>query len=103
VEVRARGEVVASSTRALLLAETALPNRFYLPREDVRAQLRGPADTTSFCPYKGTASYYSLVLDDGAELADAAWSYEDPYAESAAIAGLVSFWGDDVEISVTSA
>jgi uncharacterized protein (DUF427 family) len=101
VEVRARGELVASSTRALLLSETALANRLYLPREDVGAQLRGPTATSTFCPYKGTASYWTLVLADGAELADAAWSYEEPYPECAPIAGLVSFWGDDVEVSVT--
>jgi uncharacterized protein (DUF427 family) len=86
----------------MLLSETALANRLYLPREDVAAQLRGPTATTSFCAYKGTASYWTLVLADGTELPDAAWSYEDPFAECAPIAGLVSFWGDDVEIAVTS-
>jgi uncharacterized protein (DUF427 family) len=102
VEVRARGELVATSTRALLMSETALANRLYLPREDVAAQLRGPTDTTSFCPYKGTATYWALVLADGTELPDAAWSYEQPFPECSPVAGLVSFWGDDVEVSVTS-
>ena len=103
VEVRARGELVATSTRALVLSETALANRLYLPREDVAAELRGPTATTTFCAYKGTASYWTLVLADGTELADAAWSYEDPFPESAPVAGLVSFWGDDVEVCATSA
>jgi uncharacterized protein (DUF427 family) len=102
VEVRARGELIASSTRALVLSETALSNRLYLPREDVTAELRGPTATTSFCPYKGTATYWTLVLGDGAELADAAWSYEQPFPEGSPIAGLVSFWGEEVEVSVTS-
>jgi uncharacterized protein (DUF427 family) len=102
VEVRARGEVVARSQRALLLSETALANRLYLPRADVAAQLRGPTATTSFCPYKGTATYWTLELADGTELPDAAWSYEEPVTECAPIAGLVSFWGDDVEVAVTS-
>jgi uncharacterized protein (DUF427 family) len=102
VEVRARGELVAGSERALLLSETGLGNRLYLPREDVAAQLRGPTATTSFCPYKGTATYWTLVLDDGTVLPDAAWSYEEPFPESAPIAGLVSFWGDDVEVSARS-
>jgi uncharacterized protein (DUF427 family) len=102
VEVRARGELIASSTRAQVLSETALANRLYLPREDVTAQLRGPTETTSFCPYKGTATYWTVVLADGAELPDAAWSYEAPFPESAPVAGLVSFWGDDVEVSATT-
>lgn len=102
VEVRARGELIATSERAKALSETALANRFYLPREDVSAQLRGPTATTSFCPYKGTATYWDVVLPDGGVLSDAAWSYEAPFPESTPIAGLVSFWGDDVEVSVTS-
>jgi uncharacterized protein (DUF427 family) len=102
VEVRAHGEQVAASTRALVLSETALANRLYLPREDVGAELRGPTATTSFCPYKGTATYWTLVLADGTELPDAAWSYEEPFPECSPIAGLVSFWGDDVEVAVES-
>ncbi|MCW2984271.1 MAG: hypothetical protein JWR63_1841 [Conexibacter sp.] len=102
VEVRAQGELVVVSERALLLAETALANRFYVPREDVSAKLHGPTDTTSWCPYKGTATYWNLELADGTVLTDAVWSYETPYPESQPVQGLVSFWGDDVVVSVTS-
>src|SRR4051794_37679388 len=98
VEVRARGDVVARSTRALVLSETALPNRYDLPLDDVSAQLRGPTDTTPFCPYKGTATYRTLVLADGTELPDAVGSYEQPFPECSPVAGYVSFWGDDVEV-----
>jgi len=101
VEVRARGEVVARSSGALVLSETALPNRYYLPRNDVSAALSGPTETTSFCPYKGTATYWNLTLADGSELPDAVWSYEQPFPECGPIAGFVSFWGDDVEVVVT--
>ncbi|HEY6760487.1 MAG TPA: DUF427 domain-containing protein [Baekduia sp.] len=101
VEVRARGEVVARSTRALVLSETALANRYYLPRADVAAPLNGPTEKTTFCPYKGTATYWTLTLADGTELPDAAWSYEAPFPESLPAAGYVSFWGDDVEVDVT--
>ncbi|WCB94662.1 hypothetical protein DSM104299_03400 [Baekduia alba] len=101
VEVRARGEVVATTSRALVLSETALPNRYYLPREDVRAELRGPTDTSTFCPYKGTATYWTLVLADGGELPDAVWSYEEPFPECTPVGGYVSFWGDDVEVLAT--
>jgi uncharacterized protein (DUF427 family) len=102
VEVRARGELIAVSERALLLSETALANRYYLSREDVTARLHGPTDTTTYCPYKGTASYWNLELPDGTVLPDAAWSYETPFPESGPVAGLVSFWGDDVDVSVAS-
>jgi uncharacterized protein (DUF427 family) len=102
VEVRVHGDLVASTDRALLLSETGLPNRFYLPRDAVTTPLHGPTDTSSYCPYKGTASYWTLALPDGTLVPDAAWSYEDPLPESTPITGYVSFWGDDVEISATS-
>lgn len=88
------GQPIASSDRALVLSETALPNRYYLPREDVSATLHGPTATTSWCPYKGTATYWTVELADGTRLEDAAWSYEDPYPEAERVRGLVSFWGD---------
>jgi uncharacterized protein (DUF427 family) len=94
-EVTAKdGQPIAASDRALVLSETALPNRYYLPREDVTATLHGPTETTSWCPYKGTATYWTVELADGTRLEDAAWSYEDPFPESEPVRGLVSFWGD---------
>ncbi|MCW2994991.1 MAG: hypothetical protein JWQ18_2486 [Conexibacter sp.] len=102
VKAKATGELIAASERPLLLAETALPNRFYVPRKDVKVRLHGPTDTTSWCPYKGTATYWNVELADGTILTDAAWSYETPYPECTPVLGLVSFWGDEVEISVTS-
>jgi uncharacterized protein (DUF427 family) len=88
------GTPIADSTRALVLSETALANRYYIPREDVTATLHGPTATTSWCPYKGTATYWTVELADGTRLEDAAWSYEDPYPESERVRGLVSFWRD---------
>jgi uncharacterized protein (DUF427 family) len=102
VEVRAAGTPIAASTRAKVLSETALANRLYLPREDVTAELRGPTATTTFCPYKGTATYWDVVLADGTVLSDGAWSYEEPFPESLPVAGLVSFWGDEVEVSTAA-
>jgi uncharacterized protein (DUF427 family) len=99
VSVTAGGQPIAQSTAARVLSETALPNRYYLPRADVQAELRGPTQTTSYCPYKGTATYWDVVLADGTVLADGAWSYEEPYPESEPVRGLVSFWGDDVEVT----
>jgi uncharacterized protein (DUF427 family) len=80
------GDVVAETTAARLLYETQLPTRFYLPREDVRAELR-PSSRRTYCPFKGQASYWSLP-----GLEDIAWSYEHPRPDAAAVAGLVAFW-----------
>jgi uncharacterized protein (DUF427 family) len=95
VPVRANGEVVAESDRALLLFETGLEPRAYLPLEDVRQELLVPSDKTSVCPYKGTASYWSI-----GGLEDVAWSYRNPIPEAGAIEGLVSFRGDGVDVEI---
>jgi uncharacterized protein (DUF427 family) len=99
VTVAAGGRPIAASTSARVLSETALPNRYYVPRADVQAELRGPTETTSFCPYKGTATYWDVVLADGTVLTDGAWSYEEPYPEALPVRGYVSFWGDDVQVT----
>jgi uncharacterized protein (DUF427 family) len=93
VEVRAGGEVVARSERPVVVAETGVPLRFYLPREDVVAQLR-PSETTAACPYKGRASYWSL---DAIE--DVGWSYEDPLESMLAARDNVCFDASKVEVS----
>src|SRR3954468_7071337 len=86
VRVVHNGELLAESTRAIALEETGLPTRYYLPREDVRMDLLTPTDTTSHCPYKGDASYFSAP---GAT--DAFWVYENPSEEDAKpIAGLLA-------------
>jgi uncharacterized protein (DUF427 family) len=95
VTVKANGETVAESDRALLLFETGLPARAYLPLEDVRQELLTPTDHGSVCPYKGTASYWSI-----GGLENVAWSYRDPIPEAGAIEGLVSFLGDGVEVEL---
>jgi uncharacterized protein (DUF427 family) len=86
VRIEVDGEVVAETTAARLLYETQLPMRFYLPREDVRAELQ-PSARRTYCPFKGEASYWSLP-----GLPDIAWSYEQPRPDVAAVAGLVAFW-----------
>jgi uncharacterized protein (DUF427 family) len=100
VQVRAGEDLLAETTAALLLSETGVPNRFYLPRADVRAALHGPTERTAACPYKGTSSYFTVELPGGRRLADAAFAYDAPLGDAAAVAGHVSFWGDDVEVLV---
>ena len=93
IEVRADGEVLARSERPVVVDETGLPLRFYLPREDVAVALR-PSETTKACPYKGRATYWSL---DGIE--DVAWSYEEPLESMLAAGGHVSFDATKVEVT----
>ena len=90
VRVLAGENVVADSSRALLLSETGLPNRYYLPTEDIRTELLAATVTRTVCPYKGWASYWTVNLD-GRELTDAVWEYQEPLAESSRIAGYRSF------------
>jgi uncharacterized protein (DUF427 family) len=92
VRIEIDGEVVAETTRARLLCETGLPMRFYLPREDVRAEIR-PAERQTYCPYKGQASYWTVA---GRE--DIAWSYEQPMPELAVVTGLIAFWDELVDV-----
>ena len=96
VRVERDGTVLADSTRAIQLDETGLPPRYYLPREDVRLDLLTPTDTTSHCPFKGDATYFSAP---GAP--DAFWVYEAPSEEDALpIAGRVAPWPGRVEVHV---
>ncbi len=95
------GVVVADSHRPVVLFETGLVPRFYLPQVDVRMDLLTPVATVSHCPYKGTATYWDLAVD-GTTVSDAAWSYRTPLPESTKIAGLVAFWPEkSAELHVT--
>lgn len=99
VVVEVDGTVVADSHNAVLLFETGLPTRYYLPKTDVRMDLLTPTDHTTQCPYKGTAEYYALTVD-GTTTDDAVWWYRHPTRESAPIAGLVSFYNERVDLTV---
>jgi uncharacterized protein (DUF427 family) len=98
VRVEVDGELLAESTRPLLLFETALPVRYYLPPEDVRGELV-PSATASTCPYKGVASWWSARVGDRL-LEDLAWSYPTPVPENPRIAGLICFRNERVDLVV---
>jgi uncharacterized protein (DUF427 family) len=89
------GRLLAESSRPLLLFETLLPVRFYLPRADVVVDLE-PTDTVSFCAYKGRASYFSVP--DGP--ADVAWSYHQPLREAEPVRDYVAFFNERVDVIV---
>lgn len=99
VEVVVNDVKVADSHQPRLLFETGLPTRYYLPLVDVRLDLLHPSDTTTRCPYKGTASYWSVEAG-GQVVPDLAWIYRAPVAESARIAGLACFYNEKVDLYV---
>ncbi|MCC7049054.1 MAG: DUF427 domain-containing protein [Alphaproteobacteria bacterium] len=90
VTVIARGKALAQSRAGVLLFETGLPLRPYLPRGDIAMTLLRPSATRTVCPYKGVASYFDAVLD-GATIKDVAWCYETPFPEVGLIKGMRAF------------
>ena len=96
VTVRLGGRVVADSTRALTLREASYPAVQYVPLEDVDAEVLVASDHTSYCPFKGTASYYSLRSGDGL-VEDSVWYYPAPHDAVAPIAGHAAFYADRVD------
>ena len=99
VVVRAGGRVIADSDAALTLHEARHRPVQYVPIADVDAGVLRHSDKQTHCPFKGNASYYSIAPDD-IEIADAIWTYEQPYEAVGEIAGHVAFYPDRVEIAV---
>ena len=96
VRVVVAGETVGESSRPRVLFETGHPLRYYLPKEDVRMDLLEPSPTTSRCPYKGLASYWS-VKTGGNVYKDFVWSYPEPVPECPRIKDLFCFFNERVE------
>ncbi|MEU2053679.1 DUF427 domain-containing protein [Streptomyces bungoensis] len=84
-------QVLAESDRPLLLRETGCPERYYIPAEDVRLDLLTPSSTHTVCPFKGTASYWSLP-----DAPDLVWAYPDPKPDVARIKDHYCFYDTDV-------
>ncbi|HVK20294.1 MAG TPA: DUF427 domain-containing protein [Actinokineospora sp.] len=80
------GELIAESDDTVIVE-----GNHYFPVDSVRREYLCPSDTTTFCPWKGTANYYSLDVD-GVINADAAWYYADPKPEAAHVKGRIAFW-----------
>jgi uncharacterized protein (DUF427 family) len=97
VEVKVDGVTVADTHRPVILFETGLPPRFYIPLADVRMDLLTPNDHQTMCPYKGTATYWSLNVN-GTEYPNFVWCYRSPLAESQKIAGLACFYNEKVDL-----
>jgi uncharacterized protein (DUF427 family) len=99
VVVRHDGTVLADSRSPVLLHETGLPVRYYLPREDVRLELLEPSATRTRCPWKGEASYWSARVGDTL-LEDVVWSYEQPIDDVPEIKGLLCFYTERLDTVV---
>lgn len=96
VKIELGGEVVAESRRPVLLFETGLRTRYYLPKTDVRLDLLVPSATQTRCPYKGTADYYSVRVGDRT-WEDVVWTYRHPTPACVAVEGLVCFYDEKVD------
>jgi uncharacterized protein (DUF427 family) len=96
VRVLLGGEMIARTRKALLLFETGLPTRYYIPPGDVRMEFLDRSKSTSTCPYKGQASYWSARIGDRS-VEDVAWSYLEPLPECPRIKGHVCFYPERVD------
>jgi uncharacterized protein (DUF427 family) len=93
VRVEIGGETVAETSRPVLVFETGLVTRYYVPPGDVRSELLRPSATYTMCPYKGRARYHHVEVG-GAVVEDAAWEYARPLPAVAAVAGYLCFWNE---------
>jgi uncharacterized protein (DUF427 family) len=100
VRIELAGEVLAESSSPVLVFETGLPTRHYLPRTDVRWEHLEPSATVTECPYKGRTTGYWSVRVGGRLHADLAWSYDFPIRQLLPIAGLVAFYDEKVDTSL---
>ncbi|MCJ1483620.1 hypothetical protein MMC06_003788, partial [Schaereria dolodes] len=99
IKVEIDGIVVAESSNVMMLIETGLPSRYYLPPTSVDWALLEPSDTVTSCPYKGDANYYNVNVK-GKEHKDAIWWYRYPTPESVAVAGRLCFYNEKVDIYI---
>jgi uncharacterized protein (DUF427 family) len=96
ITVTVAGHVIADTRNALTLREASYPPVQYIPRQDVDMSLLERTQHTTYCPYKGDCSYYSIP-SGGAKSANAVWTYEAAYPAVAAINGHLAFYPDRVE------
>ena len=96
VRLELDGQLLAVSSRPVLLFETMLPTRYYLPRADLTAELV-PSSTRTWCAYKGQASYFSASVG-GRLVPDIAWSYPDPQHDAARVRDLIAFFDERIDV-----
>jgi uncharacterized protein (DUF427 family) len=99
VTVHINGQQVAATNKALTLSESTYPAVQYIPIHDVDESLLQHSTTTTYCPYKGDASYFSVVTDKGT-VEDVIWTYNEPFPAVAAIRQHVAFYIDRADVAV---
>ena len=99
VRVRVGGTVIADTREAVLVSESRHEPVWYLPMASVDPAVIEATDTSTYCPFKGDASYWSIRAG-GESLPDAMWSYQAPFDECLPIADHVAFYADRVTIEV---
>lgn len=97
VRVELDGVVLAETTAPVLVFETGLPTRYYLPRTDVRFEHLVATDTVTECPYKGRTTGYWSVRAGGRTHPDLAWSYDFPTRQLLPVTGMVAFYNEEVD------
>lgn len=98
VSIKAGDTELAQSANAVVLTENGYTPRLYFPIADVNMDVLQVTDTTSRCPYKGQAVYYTAQTTEG-DLKDIAWAYNDPIDEAAEIKGLIAFYQEKLTVS----
>ena len=96
VVVTVGGKVIADTRAALTLREASYPIVQYIPRRDVDMAALARSKHTTYCPYKGDASYYSIPAGGDRSL-NAVWTYETPFEAMAQIKNYVAFYPDRVD------
>lgn len=97
VRVSFGGTTLAETTRAIRVDESNYPPRCYIPQADINMAALSQTDRSTHCPFKGDASYWTVTAG-GQTAVNAAWGYEAPFDECAAIAGFICF--DDTQVTV---
>jgi len=100
VQVKFNGEVIADSANAIRMEEGTYSPVYYIPRKDVKMERFARTTHSTYCPFKGHASYYTLASGDRTA-ENAVWSYEQPYDEVSVIKEHVAFYPDKVD-SITA-
>lgn len=87
------GETIAETNHPVLIFETGIKTRYYLPPEDVNQDYLTPTDSSTICPYKGEASYWTVNVK-GHQFDDSVWAYPEPIEEIPKIKNMMAFWTD---------